>query len=145
MTDNPFLSFSNYPLEISLPLRGPISISAWFHYFKPWEGKPISDTYGGKAVIDCDGEPLFAELAILRLIQSKGWEGVWIDTYRRKFRQSLPPQSCELPGHAQAVLDRASNGHKWRSGCFDVFGWKDGQYLFVEAKRKGKMQSARLN
>jgi hypothetical protein len=138
MKENPFLPLSSSPLELLLKIRGAVSIATCFHSFKSWEGESISDTYGGKAVIDCDGEPLFAELAILRLIQSEGWDGVWIDTYRRKFRQSLPPHSCELPERAQAVLERASGGRKWRSGCFDVFGWKDGQYLFVEAKRKGK-------
>jgi hypothetical protein len=138
MNENPLGTLSSSPLEIRLPSRGSIFMPTCFHSFKAWKGHPISDTYGGKAVIDCDGEPLFAELAILRMIQAKGWKGVWIDTYRRKFRQSLPPQSCELPEHAQAVLERASAGHKWRPGCFDVFGWKDGQYLFAEAKRKGK-------
>jgi hypothetical protein len=138
MIETPFLSLSNSTVEVRLPLRGPISVSVCFRSFKSWSGQPISDSYGGKAVINCNGEPLFAELAILRLIQANGWDGVWIDTYRRKFRQSLPPHSCELPEHAQAVLDKASAGRKWRSGCFDVFGWKDGQYLFAEAKRKGK-------
>jgi len=135
---NPLAAYSASPITLTLPSNRKISIPACFHNFNRWEGPPIADTYGGKAVIDCDGEPLFAELAILRLIQAKGWDGIWIDTYRRKFRQHLPPHSCELPAHAQAVLDRASGGRKWRPGCFDVFGWKDGRYLFAEAKRKGK-------
>jgi hypothetical protein len=88
-------------------------------------------------VLDYDGEPLFAELAILRLIQAHGWQGVWIDNWRKKFRQLFPPHACDLSSQAQDFLDRVNQGRKWRRGCFDVLAWHDGQYLFVEAKRKG--------
>lgn len=113
-----------------------MSLAVCFHNFELWKGQPISDTYGGKALLDCHGEPLFAELAILRLIQTQGWQGVWIDTYSKRFRQFLPPHACDLPQHAQRFLDRANGGQKWRSGCPDVLAWSEGQYLFVEVKRK---------
>src|SRR5712664_2417628 len=66
-----------------------------------------------------------------------GW--VWVDTYRRKFRRSMPPECCELPLHAQELYDRIrrANGGK-PSGCFDVFAWKGGDYLFVESKWKSE-------
>ncbi len=125
------------PIEF-LPSGMVVPVATCFRHFKLWRGSPILDTYGGKAVLDYNGEPLFAELAILRLIQEGGWQGVWIDTFRQKFRQSLPPHSCDLPPRAQSFLDQANQGRKWRSGCSDVLAWDDGRYLFVEAKHKGK-------
>jgi hypothetical protein len=37
--------------------------------------------YGGKPLIDHDGETVFAELAILRLLLATGWDGVWVEVY----------------------------------------------------------------
>ncbi len=90
----------------------------------------------GKVIIDCDGEPMFAELAILRSLQKEGFEGVWVDTFSNRFRRSLS-EDCSLPLHAREFLDsiiRANDGK--RRGCWDVFAWKEGQYLFVESKQK---------
>lgn len=135
---SPLIAYSALPTKLLIPSQGIIFVPTCLHCFKPWQGVPISDTYGGKAVLDWNGEPLFAELAILRMVQSSGWQGVWIDTYRRKFRQHLPPAYCDLPLDAQDFLDRANKGEKWNSGCPDVFAWNDGEYLLIEAKRKGK-------
>jgi hypothetical protein len=122
---------------MQLPSGRALSIPACFSRFELWHDAPIQDTYGGKAVLDWKGEPLFAELVILRLIEEGGWQGVWVDTYRRRFRQSLPPGFCSLPRHAESFLEKANGGREWRRGCFDVFAWGDGRYLFVESKRKG--------
>jgi hypothetical protein len=133
---NPLLRFSASPVKVQLPSGTSASIPACFSRFELWHGTPIQDTYGKKAVLDWKGEPLFAELVILRLIHAEGWEGVWIDTYRKKFRQFMPPHSCGLPEHAQAFLDRVNAGRKWPAGCPDVLAWGEGQYFFVEVKRK---------
>jgi hypothetical protein len=47
------------------------------YQFKLWYGKPLWDTYGGKAVLGFEGKPVFTELAIPRILQAAGWEGVW--------------------------------------------------------------------
>jgi hypothetical protein len=124
-------------MELTLPSGRLVSIPTYFHHFKRWQGTPIADSFGNKPVLDCNNAPLFAELAILRLLQASGWQGVWIDTFRRRFLQALPPDSCVLPKDAQSLLDRVNQGRKWPPGCFDVFAWKDDQLLFVEAKWKG--------
>jgi hypothetical protein len=106
--------------------------------FQLWTGKSVSETYGGKAVLDSNGEPLFAELAILRLLEKDGYKGVWVDTYRKCFRDAMPPAVCELPVPAREVYDRIVAANGGTSGCWDVIAWKDGEYLFIESKRKGK-------
>src|SRR3989344_1670280 len=82
-----------------LPSGEQVSIQKYFLTFDPWKGAPIPNTYNGKAVIDWNGEPVLAELAVLRLFQSHGWEGVWVDSYRRKFRVGLPNviEPIEIP------------------------------------------------
>lgn len=113
-------------------------VAKWSLQFKPWGGKPIADTYGGKAVLDWRDEPVFAELAIVRTLQGEGFDAVWIDGYRNRFMQSISEERT-LPEHAQALLDRViSFNDDHRQGCWDVLAWKDESYLFAEAKRKGK-------
>ncbi len=106
--------------------------------FRLWKGSPIADTYGNKAILDCDGEPVFAELAILRSLQKEGFDGVWVDGFRKCFRRSRS-EDCILPPHASEFFDsivRANDGK--RAGCWDMFAWKDGEYLFVEPKRRDR-------
>ena len=67
---------------VALPSGRVIRIPKATPRFRRWTGSTVVDTYGGKAVVDLDGEPLFAELATLRLLQRDGWDGVWIDTFR---------------------------------------------------------------
>jgi len=139
MNTNPLMPYSLSSAELKLPSGETALISKCSRLFLRWQGTPISDTYGGKAVLDFNGEPVFAELAILGVLRESGWDGVWVDTYRRKFRRSMPPDYCDLPSHAHELYDRIrrANGGKV-SGCFDVLAWKGQDYLFVEAKRRSK-------
>ncbi|MHB8755595.1 MAG: hypothetical protein ACYC92_11660 [Candidatus Acidiferrales bacterium] len=91
--------------------------------------------FGNKPIVDCNGESLYPELAILRLLQRHGFDGVWIDSYRNKCWTEMA-KSISLPDHAQREYDRIlreRNGH--RGGFWDVMAWKDGQYLFIELKQ----------
>lgn len=123
---------------LSLSSGGNISIQKYFLRFDSWKGAPIPDTYNGKAIIDWNGEPVFAELAVLRLFQSHGWSGVWVDSYRRKYRTGLPDiaEPIELP-HKQRQLVESIRARTGRSGgCWDVLVWKDDFVLFLELKRQ---------
>src|SRR6266481_2550432 len=132
-------------LELKLPSGESARIPKCSRLFMRWQGTPIPDTYGGKAVLNFNREPIFAELAmlaelaILGALQEGGWDGVWVDTYRRKFRRSMPPACCDLPHHAQELYERICRANRGKtSGCFDVLAWKGGDYLFVESKRRSK-------
>ncbi len=115
-----------------------ILIQKYFLHFNEWYGAPIPNTYNNKPVIDWNGEPVFAELAVLRLFQSHGWEGVWVDSYRRKYRIGLPDvaEPVELPQKQRELIEsiKAKTGRS--GGCWDVFVWKDDQLLFTELKRQ---------
>ena len=124
----------------SLPTGADISIQKYFLTFIPWEGVPIPNTYNSKPVIDWNGEPVFAELAVLRLFQSHGWTGVWVDSYRRKYRIGLldVAEPIELPEKQKQLIEsiRAKTGR--HGGCWDVFVWKGDEMLFIELKRQKK-------
>ncbi len=117
-----------------------ISIQKYFLHFNPWKGAPIPNTYNNKPVIDWNGEPVFAELAVLCLFQSHGWEGVWVDSYRRKYRIGLPDvvEPVQLPEKQKQLIEsiKAKTGRS--GGCWDVFVWNDDELLFVELKRSKK-------
>lgn len=107
--------------------------------FRKWAGEPIKDTYGGKAVLDCNGIAVFAELALIPILKERGFDGaVWVDSYRRCFRDAMPPTTCSVPAHIREVYDRIATINGKRAGCWDIMVWNSGGVSFVECKRKGK-------
>ncbi len=46
-------------------------------FFRPWRGEFAGDTYNNKPLLQVDGKPMFAELAILNLFLKERWDGVW--------------------------------------------------------------------
>jgi hypothetical protein len=118
-------------LEVQIPKAAPV--------FRPWSGEFTGETYGNKPLLDVDGTPMFAELAILRLFQEDGWDGVWVDTFRKKYRTAWGEEGVvRLSGDrlqlVKAIHQRAGSA----SGCFDVFCWKDDSVVFAESKRRSK-------
>ncbi|HEY3931437.1 MAG TPA: hypothetical protein VGM58_03610 [Verrucomicrobiae bacterium] len=93
--------------RIKLPIRWFVEIKKANPIFKRWTGKKVEDTYNNKAVLDFYGKPEFAELGILRMMNRSGWQGVWVDTYRDKFRtQYWPKNEIELPLKQMKLLKR---------------------------------------
>ena len=107
--------------------------------FQPWQGAPLVETYGGKVMLEFGGEPLFAELVILRHFQQSGWQGVWVDTYRRRTLIGLDIP-YEVPHRPRSLLARISEQAGSPGGCFDVFVWQGELVAFAEAKRSGRDQ-----
>jgi len=114
--------------------------------FTEWNGAPISDTFGGKRIINHDGDPVFAELAIMRVFQDDGWDSRWVETYGKKtpiclnewkdggYRAQI---NCPFddPSIKRLLAEIAvANGGKY-SGCWDVVSKKGDSILFAESKR----------
>lgn len=51
--------------------------------FRAWSGNPLAHTFGGKAVIDFEGRPMFAELAIAETLKKESYSTRWTETYGR--------------------------------------------------------------
>ncbi|MGH8013443.1 MAG: VRR-NUC domain-containing protein, partial [Candidatus Binataceae bacterium] len=125
--------------KIALQNGKEVEIAKAAPVFSRWAGEMPSDTYGGKPVLELNGEMVFAELAILRLFQQAGWEGRWIDSYRNRFLTGYWPEPCteELPAPQKVTLDFLRSMSGGTGGCFDVLCWRNGAFLFVESKWKG--------
>lgn len=124
-------------MGFSTPNLGVVAVPKASASFRVWSGARLADDYGGKAALDYEGEPLFAELVILRHFQKAGWQGVWIDTYRRRTLVSLT-QEVSLPPERRALLDQIAARAGNNNGCFDVFAWRDDHVAFAESKRSGR-------
>jgi hypothetical protein len=118
-------------LSVQIPRAAPV--------FRLWNGEFTGDTYGNKPLLDVEGTPMFAELAILRLFQKDGWDGVWVDTFRRKYRTAWGEEGVvRLSGDRLQLLKAIHQRAGSTSGCFDVFCWKDDFVIFAESKRRSK-------
>lgn len=124
---------------IELPSGNAVKIPKVTPVFEPWTGEKLTDTYGGKVVLNFDGTPEFAELGILRIFERAGWQGFWVDTYRNKFRTRYWPANTVQPAEKQAsLLNRIYKAAGSRKGCWDVFCWNGDKNVFAESKRHSK-------
>jgi hypothetical protein len=75
--------------SFSLPNGEKVLVPKATPTFRRWDGVAPLDTYGNKADLDCEGSSAFAELSILRTLENVGWEGVWVDTYRKQISSRI--------------------------------------------------------
>jgi hypothetical protein len=127
------------PRPVSVGQGVPVTINHCYPKFVEWHGAEVAFTFGGKNTLEFEGKPLFAELLILRLLEQRGWQGVWVSSFGGKFLTEMPvswklENAVPSPSEAKCI-PRASDGSL--RGCFDVFAWKNDRLLFCEAKRKG--------
>ena len=124
---------------ILLPSGSTVEVPKATPAFDGWTGELIEDTYRGKQILDFAGEPVFAELAILRAFQNSGWSGVWVDTFKKKYRVGYwgSDTECVLPPEQELLLEQIYERAGSRNGCWDVFCWEKELKLFIEAKRQG--------
>ena len=108
--------------------------------FRRWAGLPPGDTFGGKTILEFEGRPAFAELAILWSFTAAGWDGVWMDSYgKRRLTEFWPvPVSREIPAEQEQLLREITNGAAGHGRPWDVFCWSETGVVFAEAKRKGR-------
>ena len=139
-------------VPISLPAGRMIhDVAGVFMRFPKWTGAPFVDDFGRKsaAMIDLDGEHLFPELAVLRVLEKDGWNGRWVSTYSagrevwkyltewkdipREEQRTRPLEDAE----PRQLIARIAGFNKPRryKGCWDVFAWRDAEFAFFQCKR----------
>ena len=134
------------------------SVPSVFVRFPMWRGAAFSDDMGKKtaAMIDLDGEHLFPELAVLRLLERDGWEGRWIHTsssgeitkyitdwrdVSRQEQRSRPIQHDGARALLYGIADRSGNRY---GGCWSLFAWRENSYAFFETKRQNPKDKEKL-
>lgn len=115
-----------------------------------WEGAPFADDFGKKAagMVELDGEHLFAELAVLRLLEAQGWSGRWVNTvgaggevwkYLTHWadvpRAEQRNRVLEEEEPRQVLAGVARRAKKRYAGCWDVYAWRGGEFAFLQTKR----------
>jgi hypothetical protein len=119
--------------------------------FPRWSGPPFVDDFGKKAaaMIDLNGEHLFGELAVLRLLEAGGWNGRWVNTYSgggevwkyltewrdvpRAEQRTRPIEDSE-PRQLLARIAGFNKPRRYR-GCWDIFAWRGSEFAFLQCRR----------
>ena len=115
---------------------GPVDIPLASPTFRPWTKEPPGDAYGGKQFLDYRGGPGFAELVILWTLRDAGWDGIWVDSFRRTYWTGYEERlGGDLPSAPAQVIRRIHGSKGFPRGCWDVLCWRRDQVLFAEAKR----------
>jgi hypothetical protein len=129
-------------LPLTLPTGRKVDVKRRLMGFEQWKGvKPkLPRIWSSKGYLNHSGEPLFAELVILRMLEKEGWEGVWVNNFKKQFLKGLPEisQPCQLPDTPHAVFREIERKNGGRRGCWDVFAWRRDEVVFAEAKRMEK-------
>jgi len=146
----------DFRVELRTPIHFPggrviQDVAGVFLRLPMWRGEPFRDDFGKKsaAMIELAGEHLFAELAVLRLMQADGWEGRWVNTYSgggevwkylTEWQDAPRAEQRTRPIHdseARQLLARIAAFNKPRryKGCWDTYCWRSGEVAFLERKR----------
>lgn len=126
--------------DVSLPSGRRLALPHCRPLFPKWPGPDPAFSFGNKKFLEHEGTPVFAEIKILRLLESAGWEGRWVSSFGgRKFLRDMPTDaklgpSISLPPEQQNLINRISEKLRSKGGCFDVFAWKEDQVLFCDPK-----------
>jgi hypothetical protein len=152
----PYIELEHQKVELRVPITMPAGrvirdLSTVFMRFPRWEGPAFVDDFGKKAtgLIELNGEHLFAELAVLRLLEHAGWSGRWVNTYSgrgevwkyltewkdlpRAEQRSRPIEEAE-PRQLLAAIAGLNKPARYK-GCWDVFAWKGSDVAFLQCKR----------
>jgi hypothetical protein len=132
-------------MKLALPSGRTVELACCQPQFDRWTGSSLNFTFGGKPVLTYGGQPVFAELLILRLLEVTGWTGTWVSSYGGiKFLREMPKDpslvraSQRLPETQISLIDKIQRRSNRRGGCFDVFAWRDEKIIFCEAKHSKK-------
>ncbi len=125
-------------LLLDMEKRGRVSIPRYHVEFNANPGKSgigLDRGYSMKPLVMVDKQAMFAEIAVLSLFARQGWDGVWADSFHRKYFNRMPNQSkgASLATYINQVLTRiAENNGQSRAGCWDVILWVDRTLRFVQ-------------
>lgn len=152
----PRIERDDLSVELTTPVtlitgRRIAAVPGVFLRFPKWSGEPFVDDFGkkGSSMVELDGEHLFAELAVLRLLEKEGWSGRWVNTYGargevwkyltewkdvpRDEQRNRPIEEAE-PRQLLAGVAALNRPARYK-GCWDLFAWRGTDFAFFECKR----------
>ena len=129
------------PTSVLLPESGRrVEVLILLRRERLWAG-PVPTMFASvpnKPALQYGDEPIWAEFALLRLLERDGWQGVWVKNWvgRAFWRNILQPD--ELPPSVSTLISRIEARAGRAGGCWDVLAWRGDETLFIEAKQRGK-------
>lgn len=152
----PYLERDDLRVPLATPVTLPVGtivteVPGVFLRLPRWTGEPFTDDFGKKAagMVELEGEHLFAELAVLRLLERDGWSGRWVSSYSagaevwkyltewrdlpRQEQRNRPIEEAE-PRQFLAQVAGMNKPARY-SGCWDLFAWRDSSFAFLQTKR----------
>ena len=113
----------------------------------PWAGEEPASfrKVPNKPRLSFDGQVVYPEFILLRLLERAGWSGCWVNNWLgRLWRDidvevTLPPRQAEL----FRQIEVCAGG---RGGAWDVFAWHGDKVFFIESKQRtnDRLQSTQL-
>ena len=160
----PYVERTDYRVPLKVPihmLSGRIigDVAGVYLRLPRWEGAPFADDFGKKAagMVEIDGEHLFAELAVLRLLERGGWSGRWVNTvgaagevwkYLTRWddvpRDEQRNRVIEDEDPRVVLAGVARRAKKRYAGCWDVYAWRGDDFAFLQTKRGAPAANATL-
>lgn len=158
----PLVERDDLRVELKTPITLPTGraineVPGLFLRFPRWTGSQFVDDFGKQSagMVEMDGEHLFAELAVLRLLEKEGWSGRWVNTYSGKgevwkflteWRDVLRDEQKNRPieeAEPRQLLARIAglNGRARYKGCWDTFAWRGSEFVFIQSKRSAPKAS----
>jgi hypothetical protein len=161
----PFIERDDLSVPLKVPIHLPtgapiLDVPAVSMRFPRWAGEPFVDDFGKKSagMIELEGEHLFAELAIVRLLEKEGWDARWVNTYSAKGEVwKYLKEWRDVPRNDQRnrVIEEAEprqllarvaglNKPARYAGSWDVFAWRGSDFAFFQTKRAAPRASETL-
>jgi hypothetical protein len=127
-------------IDVPLPSGAVRQLPVCHPVFISWPGKMFD--FGRKPILLYQGETYFAELVILRMLQKRGWDGVWVNSFGRCYLDNMPKdwalrERVSIPDDKEKILKDIQRTAR-TSSSFDVFAWNGSQVLFCEAKHRNE-------
>jgi hypothetical protein len=127
------------PMSVPLQSTGRlVQVPAYLRPEAPWTGPlpTAHKTIPNKPAFDFEGQALYPEFVVLRLLERDGWGAAWRKNWGGTAFWRDIGEVVEPPPRARAVFDQVSEraGH---AGAWDIFAWRGRQVLFVESMPVG--------
>lgn len=160
----PYAERTDYRVPLKVPIHMPSGriigdVAGVYLRLPEWTGAPFADDFGKKAagMVELDGEHLFAELAVLRLLERDRWSGRWVNTVGAKGevwkyltrwddvpRDQQRNRVIEEQDPRVVLAGVAKHAKKRYAGCWDVYAWRGDDFAFLQTKRGAPTAKAEL-
>ena len=95
-----------------------LSIITEKYNYPKWNSTTTLSSYGGKMFLNYRDQPVFAEIYALMVLKMKGYNGFWIDNYRRRLVDSMNLENRlnTISGRHIELIENLNDGKLFRSG-----------------------------